>query len=63
MSILDTAPIGHVLGNSQALDADQLLNRIKSDLHPGQLDFVSDQLRLLRLLMTSLLAIPLESFS
>ena len=43
MSILDTAPLGHVLGNSQALDADQLLNRIKSDLHPGQLDFVSDQ--------------------
>jgi hypothetical protein len=43
MSILDTAPIGHILGDSQALDADELLNRIKSDLHPGQLDFVSDQ--------------------
>ena len=43
MSILDAAPIGHVLGDSQALDADELLNRIKSDLHPGQLAFVDDQ--------------------
>jgi|TARA_B100000085_G_scaffold284927_1_gene319323 PBSX family phage terminase large subunit len=43
MSILDTAPIGHILGDSQALDADKLLNRIKSDLHPGQLAFVDDQ--------------------
>ena len=43
MSILDAAPIGHVLGDSQALDADELLTRIKSDLHPGQLAFVDDQ--------------------
>ena len=43
MSILDAAPIGHVLGDATLLDAGQLLDRIKSDLHPGQLDFVSDQ--------------------
>ena len=43
MSILDAAPIGHVLGDATLLDAGQLLDRIKSDLHPGQLAFVDDQ--------------------
>jgi len=47
MSILDVVPEGNVLqklGEAHALqDANELLDRIKSDLHPGQLDFVSDQ--------------------
>jgi hypothetical protein len=47
MSILDVVPEGNVLqklGEAHALqDANELLNRIKADLHPGQLDFVSDQ--------------------
>jgi len=43
MSILDAAPIGHVLRDATLLDAGQLLDRIKSDLHPGQLAFVDDQ--------------------
>ena len=43
MSILDAAPIGHVLGDASALDADALLARIKADLHPGQLAFVDDE--------------------
>jgi len=43
MSILDAAPIRHVLGDATLLDAGQLLDRIKSDLHPGQLAFVDDQ--------------------
>ena len=47
MSILDVVPEGNVLqklGEAHALqDANALLDRIKSDLHQGQLDFVSDQ--------------------
>ena len=47
MSILDVVPEGNVLqklGEAHALqDANELLDRIKSDLHEGQLDFVSDQ--------------------
>ena len=47
MSILDVVPEGNVLqklGEAHALqDANELLDRIKADLHPGQLDFVSDQ--------------------
>ena len=44
MSILDVVPEGNVLqklGEAHALqDADALLDRVKSDLHPGQLDFM-----------------------
>jgi hypothetical protein len=43
MSILDAAPLGHVLGDSSGLDTDMLLKRMKADLHPGQLAFVEDQ--------------------
>ena len=47
MSILDAVPEGSILqklGEAHQLqDANALLERIKSDLHPGQLDFVSDQ--------------------
>ena len=47
MSILDVVPEGNVLqklGEAHALqDANALLDRVKSDLHSGQLDFVSDQ--------------------
>lgn len=43
MSILDHAPIGHVLGDASGLDTDELLARIKNDLHPGQLAFVDDE--------------------
>jgi hypothetical protein len=47
MSILDVVPEGNVLqrlGEAHALeDVNALLDRIKSDLHQGQLDFVSDQ--------------------
>ena len=45
MSILLTAKQGHVLFESDYVDefsVDNVLNRIKSDLHPGQLDFVND---------------------
>lgn len=43
MSILDAAPIGHVLGDSSGFDTDALLARMKADLHPGQLAFVDDE--------------------
>ena len=43
MSILDHAPIGHILGDSSGLDTDELLARIRADLHPGQLAFVDDE--------------------
>ena len=43
MSILDAVPTGNVLGDSSTLDANALLDRIKSDLHQGQLAFVEDQ--------------------
>ena len=47
MSILDAVPEGNILqklGEAHQLqDANALLDRIKSDLHPGQLNFVSDQ--------------------
>ena len=43
MSILDAAPIGHVLGDPSKLDTDDLIRRMKADLHPGQLAFVDDQ--------------------
>ena len=43
MSILDAAPIGHVLGDPSKLDTDELIRRMKADLHPGQLAFVDDQ--------------------
>ena len=47
MSILDVVPEGNVLqklGEAHALqDVNALLDRIKCDLHPGQLDFVLDQ--------------------
>ena len=43
MSILDAAPVGHILGDSSGLDTDELLARIKADLHPGQLAFVDDE--------------------
>jgi PBSX family phage terminase large subunit len=43
LSILDHAPIGHILGDSSGLDTDELLARMKADLHPGQLAFVDDE--------------------
>jgi len=43
LSILDHAPIGHVLGDASGLDTDELLARMKNDLHPGQLAFVDDE--------------------
>jgi PBSX family phage terminase large subunit len=43
LSILNAAPIGHVLGDASGLDTDALLARIKADLHPGQLAFVDDE--------------------
>ena len=47
MSILDAVPEGNILqklGEAHQLqDANALLDRIKADLHPGQLSFVSDQ--------------------
>ena len=46
MSILAAAPEGHVLQqlnhSGELIDADQLLQRIHADLHPGQLAFVAD---------------------
>ena len=43
MSILDAAPVGHVLGDASGLDTDELLARMKADLHLGQLAFVNDE--------------------
>ena len=43
MSILDAAPLGHILGDASGLDTDELLARMKADLHPGQLEFVDDE--------------------
>lgn len=43
MSILQAAPVGHVLGDASGLDTDQLLAQMKADLHPGQLAFVDDE--------------------
>ena len=47
MSILNAVPEGNILqklGEAHQLqDANALLDRIKADLHPGQLSFVSDQ--------------------
>lgn len=43
MSILAAAPVGHVLGDASGLDTDQLLARMKADLHPGQRAFVDDE--------------------
>jgi PBSX family phage terminase large subunit len=43
VSILAAAPVGHVLGDASGLDTDQLLARMKADLHPGQLAFVDDE--------------------
>ena len=46
MSILSALPEGHVLQqlnhSGELIDTDQLLQRIHSDLHPGQLAFVTD---------------------
>ena len=46
MSILAAGPEGHVLQqlnhSGELIDTDQLLERIKADLHPGQLAFVDD---------------------
>ena len=46
MSILAAAREGHVLQQlnhgGELTDVDQLLTRIRSDLHPGQLEFVDD---------------------
>ena len=45
MSILLTAKQGHVLNQTEGaidFDVSELLKRIRSDLHPGQLDFVDD---------------------
>jgi len=46
VSILAAAPEGHVLQqlnhSGELIDADQLLQRIHADLHPGQLAFVAD---------------------
>ena len=45
MSFLDTAKEGKVCyqaAGGDDLDVDNLLQKIKSDLHPGQLDFVDD---------------------
>ena len=43
MSILDHAPLGHILGDASGLDTDALLAQMKADLHPGQLEFVDDE--------------------
>ena len=43
MSILNHVPTGHILGDASGLDTDELLTRIKDDLHPGQLAFVDDE--------------------
>ena len=46
MSILAAGPEGHVLQqlnhSGELINTDQLLERIKADLHPGQLAFVDD---------------------
>jgi hypothetical protein len=46
MSILAAGPEGHVLQqlnhSGELINTDQLLQRIKADLHPGQLAFVDD---------------------
>ena len=46
MSILAASPEGHVLQqlnhSGELINTDQLLQRIKADLHPGQLAFVDD---------------------
>ena len=45
MSFLDTAKSGKVCyqaAGGDAVDVDELLTRIRADLHPGQLDFVDD---------------------
>ena len=43
MSIYDAVPTGNVLGEASSLDTDDILRRMKADLHPGQLAFVEDQ--------------------
>jgi hypothetical protein len=47
MGVLSAIPSGHVLHkigeNNSELDVQELVQRIKSDLHPGQLAFVEDQ--------------------
>ena len=47
MGVLSAIPSGHVLHrigeNNSELDVQKLVQRIKSDLHPGQLAFVEDQ--------------------
>jgi hypothetical protein len=43
LSILDHAPLGHVLNDASGLDTDALLVQMKADLHPGQLEFVDDE--------------------
>lgn len=43
MTVLDDLATGHVLGDLSGLDTDQLIQRMKADLHPGQLAFVDDQ--------------------
>ena len=43
MSIYDAVPTGNVLGEASSLDTDDILKRMKADLHPGQLAFVEDQ--------------------
>jgi len=46
VSILSAAPEGHILQqlnySGELINTDQLLDRIKADLHPGQLAFVDD---------------------
>jgi len=46
VSILAAAPEGHILQqlnySGELINTDQLLDRIKADLHPGQLAFVDD---------------------
>ena len=43
MTVLSDIPSGKVLPEIQGLDTDQLVARMKADLHPGQLTFVDDQ--------------------
>lgn len=43
MTVLSDIEPGKVLPEMQGLDTDQLVARMKADLHPGQLAFVDDQ--------------------
>lgn len=43
MTVLSDIEPGKVLPEIQGLDTDQLVARMKADLHPGQLAFVNDQ--------------------